>query len=105
MDAQAKEVLKRIATLSPIPAPNNDDAHWLAMFRNGVANLRAFAAPPEPVASVVNVIAGGVPTRLYRPAEGRLPLLLHIHGGGAIAGSVDGHDSALRALEIGRAHV
>ena len=25
-------------------------------------------------------------------------MLLHIHGGGAIAGSVDGHDSALRAL-------
>jgi acetyl esterase len=98
MDAQAKEVLKRIATLSPMAAPNNDDAHWLAMFRNGVANLRAFAAPPEPVASVTNVIADGVPTRLYRPAEGRLPLLLHIHGGGAIAGSVDGHDSALRAL-------
>jgi len=98
MDAQAKAVLERIATLSPTAAPNNDDAHWLAMFRNGVANLRAFAAPPEPVVSVTNVIAGKVPTRLYRPAEGRLPLLLHIHGGGAIAGSVDGHDSALRAL-------
>jgi acetyl esterase len=98
MDAQARDVLKRIAALSPTPADNPDDAHWLATFRNGVANLRAFAPPPEPVARVINVIADTVQVRLYRPAEGPLPLLLHMHGGGAIAGSVDGHDPALRAF-------
>lgn len=41
---------------------------------------------------------GRLAVHLYRPAEGRLPLLLHMHGGGAIAGSVDGHDACLRAL-------
>lgn len=98
MDEQAKQVLARIAALSPTPATDPDDKHWLADFRNGVANLRSFGAPPEPVFSVSNIFADAVPVRLYRPKAGRLPLLLHIHGGGAIAGSVDGHDAPLRAL-------
>lgn len=42
--------------------------------------------------------SGPLTVRLYRPKPGPLPLLLHIHGGGAIAGSIDGHDPALRAL-------
>lgn len=98
MDEQAKQVLKRIASLAPAAAENSDDRQWLAEFRNGVANLRSFGAPPEPVHSVTNIFAGNTQVRLYRPKPGKLPLLLHIHGGGAIAGSVDGHDSPLRAL-------
>ena len=98
MDPQAQHVLDIIASLGPNGAANPDDRHWLADFRNGVANLRAFAAPPEPVFSVSNIFSDAGQIRLYRPKAGPLPLLLHIHGGGAIAGSVDGHDSALRAL-------
>jgi acetyl esterase len=98
MDAQAKLVLERIAALAPTPAAEQSDALWLADFRNGVANLRYFNAAPEPVFSVSSVIVGGVVVRLYRPKAGPLPMLFHFHGGGAIAGSVDGHDSALRAL-------
>ena len=98
MDEQAKQVLARIAALAPTPAADSDDRQWLAEFRNGVANLRSFGAPPEPVHSVTNIFAGDVQVRLYRPKPGPLPVLLHMHGGGAIAGSVDGHDSPLRAL-------
>jgi len=98
MNEQAQHVLKRIATLSATPSKNPDDAHWLIDFRCGVAQLRSFAQAPEPVARVSNILVGNLPVRLYRPREGKLPLLLHMHGGGAIAGSVDGHDPALRAL-------
>jgi len=98
MNEQAQHVLKRIAALSATPSKNPDDAHWLVDFRCGVAQLRSFAPAPEPVAKVSNILVGNLPVRLYRPREGKLPLLLHMHGGGAIAGSVDGHDPALRAL-------
>ena len=98
MNEQARLVLKRIAALSATPAKDPSDAQWLIDFRCGVAQLRSFAQAPEPVARVSNILVGNLPVRLYRPREGKLPLLLHMHGGGAIAGSVDGHDPALRAL-------
>ncbi len=98
MDSQARAVLDKIARLSSTPMENSSDAQWLIEFRCGVAGLRAFAPAPEPVHRITNVLVGGLPIRLYRPKAGKLPLLLHMHGGGAIAGSVDGHDPALRAL-------
>jgi acetyl esterase len=98
MDAQAREVLNCIAALSAAPGDDPSDAQWLTDFRCGVAGLRAFAPAPEPVHRVSNIRVGNLPVRLYRPKPGKLPLLLHMHGGGAIAGSVDGHDPALRAL-------
>jgi acetyl esterase len=98
MDPQAQHVLDMIAKLSATPSEHPDDAHWLTDFRCGVAGLRAFAPAPEPVHQISNIRIGGLAVRLYRPKPGRLPLLLHMHGGGAIAGSVDGHDPALRAL-------
>jgi len=98
MDAQARTVLDKITKLSATPMENSSDAQWLVEFRCGVAGLRAFAPTPEPVHKITNILVGGLPIRLYRPKEGKLPLLLHMHGGGAIAGSVDGHDPALRAL-------
>ena len=36
--------------------------------------------------------------RLYRPAEGRLPAILYLHGGGWVAGSVDTHDGPCAAI-------
>lgn len=95
---QAARVLAELEALSP--TPGGSDAEWLAAFRCGAALLRGFGGDPEPVHSVAHIIAGDVPVRLYRPAEGRLPVLLHLHGGGGIAGSVDGHDPALRATAL-----
>lgn len=102
LDPQAQAVLAAIERLSPAPAPDRDDAHWLADFRCGVALLRTFAGEPEPVHRIDHLIvdrpAGALTVRLYRPSAGTLPVLLHVHGGGGIAGSVDGHDPMLRAL-------
>ena len=103
LDPQAAAVLDALMRLAPGSAPEMvSDAEWLATFRCQAALLRSFSGKTEPVESVSHIIvqgpAGDLPVRLYRPAAGRLPLLLHIHGGGGIAGSVDGHDPMLRAL-------
>jgi acetyl esterase len=56
------------------------------------------------VAEVLDLDAGGIPVRLYRPptpaldAEGRTGALLWFHGGGWVLGSIDGHDDLCRAL-------
>ncbi|MCZ6627965.1 MAG: alpha/beta hydrolase, partial [SAR324 cluster bacterium] len=43
--------------------------------------------------------AGEIPARLYGPeAAGALPLLVYLHGGGWVMGSLDTHDGACRRL-------
>jgi acetyl esterase len=42
--------------------------------------------------------AGALPARLYAPSLQRLPLLLYLHGGGFVIGSLETHDSLCRQL-------
>ncbi|WP_380778569.1 alpha/beta hydrolase [Sphingomonas sp. R86520] len=102
MDPQARAILDTITTLAPDAAPTADDARWLADFRYQTLLLKTFSGDPEPVEAITHILlpyeGGALVVRLYRPKPGPLPLLLHIHGGGAVAGSIDGHDPALRAL-------
>lgn len=102
LDPQAAAVLERLKRLVPSSPPGAGDAEWLANFRCQAALLRTFSGAVEPVADIAHIVVGGpaveLPVRLYRPATGPLPLLLYVHGGGGIAGSVDGHDPMLRAL-------
>jgi len=52
-----------------------------------------------PVATVVDVDAGGVPARLYRDAAAdRAPVILYAHGGGWVMGNLDTHDGLCRNL-------
>ena len=53
---------------------------------------------PDPVASVEDAEADGVPARVYRPVEGELPALVWFHGGGWTIGSLDSHDGLCRTL-------
>ncbi|AOR80644.1 alpha/beta hydrolase (plasmid) [Novosphingobium resinovorum] len=103
MDAEARDVLDYLARLAPAAEGTPDDARWLENFRYQTRLLAGLDAPPMELHSVSHVVVPRTSTpalaiRLYRPHPGRLPLLLHMHGGGAIAGSVDGHDAALRML-------
>lgn len=101
MDPQARAVLDHLAAWKPHTTEQADDARWLADFRYQTMLLTRFDSAPERLHGIAHVVLGGEPdliVRLYRPCPGTLPLLLHMHGGGAIAGSVDGHDSCLRAL-------
>jgi len=53
---------------------------------------------PEPVASIDDVDAGGVPARLYRAEDAGRDGFVWIHGGGWMLGDLDGYDSLVRYL-------
>jgi acetyl esterase/lipase len=61
------------------------------------ARAEGLAEAKEPVDVVVDVDAGGVLCRLYRPSEGA-PLLVHLHGGGFVFGDLETHDARCRRL-------
>ena len=52
----------------------------------------------DPVHSVDDAEARGVPVRIYRPSGDELPALVYLHGGGWVLGSVDSHDRLCRTL-------
>lgn len=98
MDRQARTVLETLDSLVPAATPDADDAAWLAAFRYQTGLLRGFSGAPEPMAAVTLEVLAGVPVRVFRPGADDGRLLFHIHGGGGIAGSLDGHDPMLRLL-------
>lgn len=67
------------------------------------ARARMLAVEPLPVASVTDIevpgAGGTLAARVYHPAPGRtLPVLLYLHGGGWVLGSLDSHDQVCREL-------
>ncbi len=44
--------------------------------------------------------AGALAARVFRPAAGRLPLIVFVHGGGWTFGSVDSHQNEMRYLAL-----
>lgn len=63
------------------------------------------ATQPEQVVAVGSVaddVVAGVPVRIYRPtAEGPVPTLVFLHGGGFVIGDLDTHDQTCRRLCAG----
>ena len=98
-ERQAQAVLDWLAARAPDSGGDADDAAWLADFRARTALIGRLLSP-EPVHAVEHRTIGGVPVRFYRPAERTPGTLFHLHGGGAIAGTLDGHDPALRRLAL-----
>ncbi|MFD1789604.1 alpha/beta hydrolase [Sphingomonas floccifaciens] len=67
------------------------------------ANAFMASAPQTPVHAVEDITASGpdgtIPLRLYRPSAAEdLPVILFMHGGGFILGSLDTHDAMCRSL-------
>ena len=65
------------------------------------AVIQRFPYPPDDVARSTHWLSlpgRELMVRLYRPAAGRLPALVYLHGGGWVAGSVDTHDGTAAAL-------
>ena len=53
---------------------------------------------PDPVESVEDDVADGVPVRIYRPAGSGFGALVYFHGGGWVIGSLESHDRLCRTL-------
>jgi acetyl esterase len=71
----------------------------------GVHRMRAAARqrdssrPPGPQLPFVRDLAiGDLPARLYRPQPGPKPLVIYLHGGGFVLGSLTSHDVTCRQL-------
>jgi len=90
---EAKALLAQFESLGDPPiAASTPDA---------VRALRASRILPPTVelAEIRDVDAGGVPARLYRPnLDEGAGLLVYLHGGGWVLGSLDTHDHVARAL-------
>jgi acetyl esterase len=56
--------------------------------------------PRAPLPRVEDLQVAGRPARLYAAGTGRLPLLLYLHGGGFVIGSLETHDSLCRQLAL-----
>lgn len=66
--------------------------------QRAAARVAAAQEPREEVAEVEDVEANSVPCRLYRPADARPGLLVHLHGGGFVFHDIEVHDAAVRRL-------
>ena len=70
-----------------------------AQARQFYLDRRTFTQPDPPVMHEVRSLqAGGVAARLYRPADGVLPVMVYFHGGGWTIGDLDSHDVLCRQL-------
>lgn len=92
--------------LAPLLDMMNALPHMNAPFEPAALRLADEQPMPVPKAGVAEVRdvtldtgAGAVKARLYHPAPGTtLPLLVFIHGGGWVFGTLDTHDPLCRAL-------
>jgi acetyl esterase len=71
-----------------------------ALRAGGEERARARPRGPE-MASVSDLVAGGVPARLYVPDGAPAPLFVYLHGGGWTIGSLHTHDALSRELASG----
>ena len=100
VDPQVQEFLDQIAALG---LPPHYEVGAVQAREN--AKLRPRVAGPE-VADVENRTApspdGDVPVRVYWPGgNGPLPMLVWIHGGGMVVGTIETCDAACRRLCLG----
>lgn len=74
------------------------DAGVVTQLRAGMAEIGR-TLPAIDLPDVRDMVADGVPVRLYRPAgDAPLPLLVFLHGGGWMLGDLDTHDAMHRIL-------
>ncbi len=86
------------AAAGPAPGdPGFGVEHVVA--RRESARLLALTEPRPDIHRVQEVVAGGVPCRLYAPRPDA-PVLVHLHGGGWVFGDLETHDAFCRSLAL-----
>jgi len=63
-----------------------------------LAGNAALPAPLDVQSVVDEVLPCQVPVRIYRPADGELPVVVYFHGGGWVIGDIETHDGHCREL-------
>ncbi|MBI1814781.1 MAG: alpha/beta hydrolase [Deltaproteobacteria bacterium] len=99
LDPQARALLDQIAAMGGKPLNELP----VAEARIAFTALAAMQGAPEAVAKVEDRTlpgpVGGIPVRIYTPADsGTLPVLVYFHGGGWVIGSIATYDVLCRAL-------
>jgi acetyl esterase/lipase len=84
LDPQVASWLQRVAALE---LPSYDQVTPAVARRMIEAGTFELARPAESVANVEDLIAGGVPARLYEPDHAEGGILVWFHGGGWVIGS------------------
>jgi acetyl esterase len=99
LDPDAQRVLDMIRLAGRAPYETLSPAAARAL---QVASMPILQPDPDPVAETRDLMADGVPCRLYRPrgaAPGDiLPALVFLHGGGWMIGSIETYDVVCRRL-------
>jgi acetyl esterase len=91
-------VLDRIARANRPPFHTLSPREARALYEAGAEVLDL---PREALARVEELELAGRPARLYAPSHDKgLPLLLYLHGGGFVIGSLETHDSLCRQLAL-----
>ncbi|MDQ1123694.1 alpha/beta hydrolase [Microbacterium trichothecenolyticum] len=99
-DPDVRAHLERLATRAgTIPSgatdADGDDAARIAELR---ANPSWVRLPDDDAIASIDLDAGGLALRLYRPRAGHRGTLVFAHGGGWVAGDLDNNDALCRAL-------
>jgi acetyl esterase len=96
LDAKLEPLLQQMSAVQ-IPL----DQVTPAMLREQYVAMRAIDSEPEEVAKVEDVTvagpAGDIPVRIYTPGVAR-GVLVYLHGGGWVIGSIETHDARVRAI-------
>ena len=97
LDPQARALIDLMIEKGVPPTHTLTPAQARSFYRD----RRGFTQPePPPMAEVLDMKAGSVPVRLYRPtaAQTSQPVLVYLHGGGWTIGDLDTHDVLCRQL-------
>ncbi len=99
LDRQVAGVLElqRLMRLPPLDSMTPPDARSFAADGLGPLDLL-----PVPMAQIVDLelrgAAGGIPARIYVPADASLHWIIYFHGGGGVIGSIASSDPVARHL-------
>ncbi|MDR3476238.1 MAG: alpha/beta hydrolase [Devosia sp.] len=101
IDPDMLPILEAMRAAAPVDYAAMPIAEARTIFDAGTAPWRALAPEvPEVEDLTLAGAAGPMRARLYRPAFGRLPLVVFVHGGGWTFGSVDSHENEMRFLAL-----